>query len=110
MRTHEPIESLSFEECYERLERVIATLEAGELDLDQSIALYEEGIRLAEYCGQKLDDAQIKVSQLLAAVEDDDEGDAASVEEALAFDEDDLEEELDLDDDDAEVDEGKDRS
>jgi exodeoxyribonuclease VII small subunit len=65
----ENIATLSFEECYERLEQVISTLEAGELALDQSIALYEEGMRLAASCGQRLDDAQIKVTQLLATAE-----------------------------------------
>jgi len=74
------IASLSFEECYERLEKVISTLEAGDLALDQSIALYEEGMRLAQYCGQKLDDAQIRVTQLLStSTHQSDEADASDL-------------------------------
>ncbi|NLG27563.1 MAG: exodeoxyribonuclease VII small subunit [Chloroflexi bacterium] len=60
---------LSFEECYERLEQVISALEAGDLDLDRSIALYEEGMRLAATCERRLDDAQLRVTQLLAKAE-----------------------------------------
>ncbi len=68
---HEKIESLSFEDSYNRLEEVIRRLEAGELGLDKSITLYEEGMRLAQYCGRKLDDAQLKVTQLLAGAADE---------------------------------------
>ena len=67
----EQIESLSFEDSYARLEQVIQKLEAGELSLEESVALYEEGIQLAQHCGRKLDDAQLKVTQLLAAVADE---------------------------------------
>jgi exodeoxyribonuclease VII small subunit len=77
MNTTESIAALSFEECYDRLEQVISTLEAGELALDKAIALYEEGMRLAASCGQKLDAAQVKVTQLLAtsgAVGNDEQG------------------------------------
>jgi len=68
------IESLSFEDSYSRLEQVIAKLEGGDLTLDESVALFEEGMRLAEHCGQKLDDAELKVSQLLSAVADREAG------------------------------------
>jgi len=76
MEATENIAALSFEECYERLEEVISSLEAGELDLDQSIALYEEGMRLAQCCGQKLDDAQLRVSQLLTTATERGGGDS----------------------------------
>ncbi len=62
------IESLSFEDSYARLEQVIQKLEAGELSLDESVALYEEGMRLARHCGRKLDDAELRVTRLLSAV------------------------------------------
>lgn len=59
------IESLSFEDGYTRLEQVIRRLEGEELSLDESIALYEEGVCLARHCGRKLDDAELQVSQYL---------------------------------------------
>jgi len=61
------LETLSFEEGYDRLEQVIQRLEDGDLSLEQSVALYEEGIQLAQYCEHKLDDAELKVIQLLSA-------------------------------------------
>ena len=72
------IASLSFEDAYQRLEQVISALEAGELDLDHSIALYEEGMQLAEICEHKLDDAQLQVTKLLSRAETPrDEGEGA---------------------------------
>ena len=62
------IETLSFEDSYARLEQVIQRLEEGDLTLEESVALYEEGTYLAEHCGNKLDAAEIKVSQLLTTV------------------------------------------
>ncbi len=67
----EQIESLSFEDSYTRLEQVIQRLETGNLSLDESVALYEEGMQLARHCGRKLDDAQLRVSQLLYACGED---------------------------------------
>ena len=72
----EKINSLSFEDSYSRLEEVIQRLESGELDLEQTVALYEEGMQLAEHCGRQLDDAELRVTRLLsAATEGDDEED-----------------------------------
>jgi len=60
--------NLSFEEAYARLEEIVARLEAGELSLDESLALYEEGQRIAQHCGALLDAAELRVEQ----VNDDD--------------------------------------
>jgi exodeoxyribonuclease VII small subunit len=65
------IEALSFEDSYSRLEQVIERLENGELSLEESVALYEEGMSLAKHCGRHLDRAELKVSQLLSAAADD---------------------------------------
>lgn len=59
------LQRLTFEEGYDRLDQVISQLEAGELTLQESVALYEEGIQLARHCEHKLDDAELKVSELL---------------------------------------------
>lgn len=72
------IESLSFEDSYARLEQVIQKLEAGNLSLDESVALYEEGMRLARHCGRKLDDAELRVTQLLSAVANEMDKEATS--------------------------------
>ncbi|MGI6368604.1 MAG: exodeoxyribonuclease VII small subunit [Anaerolineae bacterium] len=59
------LHALSFEDGYDRLEKVIAQLEAGELSLEESVALYEEGIQLASHCCRKLDDAELRIHSLL---------------------------------------------
>ena len=59
------VEKLSFEEAFKELEDTVHRLEEGGLTLDESIALFERGMTLAEHCGQKLDDAELKVSQLV---------------------------------------------
>ena len=56
--------NLSFEEAFKELEDTVHRLEGGGLTLDESITLFERGMRLAQHCGQKLDDAELKVSQL----------------------------------------------
>src|SRR5689334_9500349 len=49
------VEKLSFEDAQTELDSVVATLEAGEIDLDQSLALYERGVALARRCQALLD-------------------------------------------------------
>ncbi|MCS7282799.1 MAG: exodeoxyribonuclease VII small subunit [Anaerolineae bacterium] len=59
------VEQLTFEEAFAELEEVVRKLEAGGLTLEESLALYERGRRLAAYCSRKLDEAELKVQQLL---------------------------------------------
>ncbi|MCF8032644.1 MAG: exodeoxyribonuclease VII small subunit [Desulfarculaceae bacterium] len=56
---------LGFEESLERLEEIVDQLEGGELELEQSLALFEEGVKLASACNQRLDQAEKKVALLL---------------------------------------------
>ncbi|MBE9501467.1 MAG: exodeoxyribonuclease VII small subunit [Chloroflexi bacterium] len=60
-------EGLSFEEGLNRLEKIVQTLEAGGLSLEEAISLFEEGMQLAKICNQRLDAAELKVSQLQTA-------------------------------------------
>jgi exodeoxyribonuclease VII small subunit len=64
------LEKLSFEEAFKELEETVHRLEGGGLTLDESIALFERGMRLAEHCGQKLNDAELKVSQLVPSYDE----------------------------------------
>jgi exodeoxyribonuclease VII small subunit len=54
---------LSYEEAFAQLEHLLQVLETGEIALEQSLALYEQGVTLAAYCAQKLDQAELRVRQ-----------------------------------------------
>jgi len=56
---------LTFEQAFGQLEEVVRQLESGELSLEQSLALFEKGMRLAKLCEGKLDQAEQKVRQLV---------------------------------------------
>ena len=49
-----------FEEALARLETIVTELERGELPLDQSLKIFEEGIKLSKTCLKILDDAERK--------------------------------------------------
>jgi exodeoxyribonuclease VII small subunit len=55
---------LSFEQAFAALEATVGKLESGGLGLEEAVALYEEGMRLASLCGQQLDAAELRVSRL----------------------------------------------
>jgi len=57
----------SFEALYDRLQAVTARLEAGDLSLDDSLALYEEGVTLARRCQELLATAQQRIETLRQA-------------------------------------------
>ncbi len=54
-----------FEAALERLEAIVASLESGELGLEQSLKLFEEGVKLARICNTRLEEAERKVEVLL---------------------------------------------
>lgn len=56
---------LSFEAAYAELETLITQLDSGDLPLEESVALFERGRRLAQHCQTLLDNAELRVSQLL---------------------------------------------
>jgi exodeoxyribonuclease VII small subunit len=55
----------TFESALSQLESIVARLEDGDLPLEESLKLFEEGIRLSRFCNQKLNEAQKKVEVLL---------------------------------------------
>jgi exodeoxyribonuclease VII small subunit len=55
----------SFEEQLTALEKVVERLERGELSLDESVRLFEEGMRLSEACKVQLESAEGKIQVLL---------------------------------------------
>lgn len=59
----------AFEAILARLQEVVGELERGDLPLERSLALFEEGVRLARQGGSRLDAAEARVEELLAANE-----------------------------------------
>jgi exodeoxyribonuclease VII small subunit len=59
-----------FEASLERLTNIVDRLENGDLGLEESLALFEEGIRLARNAQERLDAAEKRVEELIAADQD----------------------------------------
>lgn len=54
-----------FEDCLKRLEEIVEQLEKGDIPLEQSLALFEEGMKLSQSCRSELEAAEGKVEILL---------------------------------------------
>ena len=54
-----------FEDAMQRLEAIVQTLEQGEVPLEDSLKAFEEGMKLAKFCSEKLEEAEKKVSLLV---------------------------------------------
>jgi exodeoxyribonuclease VII small subunit len=55
----------SFEQALQQLEQIVQKLEKGELPLEDSLKLYEDGIRLSRLCHGKLEEAEGRIEVLL---------------------------------------------
>ena len=55
-----------FEKAFQQLEKIVQRLEAEELPLDESLQLFEEGIRLSRFCHQRLEEVEKKIELILA--------------------------------------------
>lgn len=60
-----PIKELSYEEALQELEELVQTLEGGENDLKKTLLFFERGQVLASYCISLLDEAELKVEEVL---------------------------------------------
>ena len=54
-----------FEDALSKLEKIVSKLEDGEIPLEESLKLFEEGIRLSRLCNQKLEEAEKRVEILM---------------------------------------------
>ena len=57
--------NFAFEETFKNLEEIVNQLESGQETLENSLELFEEGIRLSEICRNKLDNADQKIKKLI---------------------------------------------
>ncbi len=65
------MKKMKFEEALRGLEGIVDKLETGELDLEESIKLYEEGIDLSVYCQKQLAQAEGKIQRLIKKLDGD---------------------------------------
>ncbi|HEX5222284.1 MAG TPA: exodeoxyribonuclease VII small subunit [Verrucomicrobiae bacterium] len=59
-----PQSTVPFEEALEKLESIVEGMESGDLPLESLLAKYEEGVKLAKVCQDKLAEAELKIQQL----------------------------------------------
>ena len=67
----------TFEENMIRLEKIVQSMERGDVSLEESLKLFQEGTELVKNCGKMLDDAELQVSKIVVGE------DGAPVEEAF---------------------------
>ena len=52
---------MTYEQATKRLEEIVTKLEEGSMPLEESMKLYKEGVKLSEFCMQKLNDAKQEI-------------------------------------------------
>ena len=55
---------IKFEKAIQRLEKIVDDLEKGEMDIDKSLEILEEGIKMSRVCSKKLNEAEAKIEKL----------------------------------------------
>ena len=65
MSTAKEITNLSFEQALAELEVIVQNLESGNVELEQSISMYERGAALKAHCESKLKDAKLKIEKIV---------------------------------------------
>ncbi len=58
------LQALSFEEALKRLEAIVERIDSDEVELEQAIKAYEEGVQLRDHCERKLNEAQERISKI----------------------------------------------
>lgn len=68
----------TFEENMQRLEQIVRAMERGDVPLEESLKLFQEGTKLVESCGKLLDEAELEVKKIAT------DGNGNPIEEAFA--------------------------
>ena len=55
---------IKFEKAMKRLEHIVEELEKGELDIEKSLEIFEEGIKMSRVCSKKLQEAEQRIEKL----------------------------------------------
>ena len=57
----------SFEASMQRLEQIVRAMEKGDVELEQSLQLFQEGTELIRHCGRLLDEAELQVKKIMVS-------------------------------------------
>lgn len=88
MAEQKKVEELTYKEASQELERIIRSLESGDMELEESLESYTRGVELLKSLRSRLSEAEQKVSILLQDVDGTDTlvpADAASIDDKLSF-------------------------
>ena len=66
IKVTEEIKKLSFEEAISELEQIVEDLERGDIELEDSISIYERGVILKAHCEAKLKTAKMKIDKIVS--------------------------------------------
>ena len=59
--------NMTFEASMTRLEQIVRTMERGDVPLEESLKLFQEGTELVRSCGKLLDEAELQVKKIMTA-------------------------------------------
>ena len=62
-------QSKTFEQSMARLEQIVRAIERGDVALEESLKLFQEGTELVRSCGKLLDDAQLQIQKVMTAAD-----------------------------------------
>ena len=62
-------ENMTFEQSMARLEQIVRAMERGDVALEESLKLFQEGTELVRSCGKLLDEAQLQVKKIMVAAD-----------------------------------------
>ena len=62
-------ENKTFEENMHRLEEIVRAMDRGDVPLEESLKLFQEGTKLVESCGKLLDEAELEVKKIISDAE-----------------------------------------
>ena len=67
MENNEVLEDMSFEDAMRELEKLVDSLDKGDVSLDEAIVAYDRGSQLKDHCQKKLNEAKMKVETIQAS-------------------------------------------
>lgn len=63
------LSGLTYEQAFSQLESIVNRLESGDVSLDDSVALFQQGMELARFCSTQLASIEKQISQLIVAAD-----------------------------------------